>query len=118
MPSTLADDMWHEFLLHTRDYAAFCDAAFGQFLHHEPESTMSPDQAAANRSDGLLITLQRRVRMSTADLTPFPCSSGSTRRCSCKVAAAITWTAEGESSATTRRSQGWCACTIWLGRHC
>lgn len=59
MPSTLADDMWHEFLLHTRDYAAFCDAAFGQFLHHEPESTMSPDQAAANRSDGLLITLQR-----------------------------------------------------------
>ena len=32
---------------------------FGQFLHHEPEPTMSPDQAAANRSDGLLITLQR-----------------------------------------------------------
>jgi hypothetical protein len=25
MPSPLADDMWHEFLLHTRDYGAFCD---------------------------------------------------------------------------------------------
>jgi len=58
MPSVLVDDMWHEFLLHTRDYAAFCDAAFGQFLHHEPESTMTPDQAAANRSDRLLLTLR------------------------------------------------------------
>ncbi len=58
-PSTLVDDMWHEFLLHTRDYAAFCDAAIGQFLHHEPEPRMSLDQAPANRSDGLLIILQR-----------------------------------------------------------
>ncbi|MFN2494560.1 MAG: hypothetical protein ABR608_01430 [Pseudonocardiaceae bacterium] len=58
MPSVLVDDMWHEFLLHTRDYAAFCDAAFGQFLHHEPESTMTPEQAAANRSDRLLLTLR------------------------------------------------------------
>jgi hypothetical protein len=58
MPSMLVDDMWHEFLLHTRDYAAFCDAAVGKFLHHEPESAMTADQAAANRSDRLLITLR------------------------------------------------------------
>lgn len=58
MPSMLADDMWHEFMVHTRYYAAFCEVAFGQFLHHEPESAMSPDQAAANRSDRLLITLR------------------------------------------------------------
>ncbi len=41
MPSTLADDMWHEFLLHIRDYAVFCDTAFGRFLHHVPESAMT-----------------------------------------------------------------------------
>ncbi len=58
MPSTVVDDLWHEMLLHTRDYAAFCDAAFARFLHHEPESTMTPDQAAANRSDRLLLTLR------------------------------------------------------------
>ncbi|MGQ0774113.1 MAG: glycine-rich domain-containing protein [Pseudonocardiales bacterium] len=58
MPSMLVDDMWHEFMLHTRDYAAFCDAAFGRFLHHEPESAMTPDQAAANRSRLLLVTLR------------------------------------------------------------
>ncbi|MDQ4102848.1 MAG: hypothetical protein M3186_03765 [Actinomycetota bacterium] len=57
MPSRLADDMWHEFLLHTHDYAAFCDMVCGRFLHHQPESAMSPDQAEANRSDRLLLTL-------------------------------------------------------------
>lgn len=57
MPSILVDDLWHEMLLHTRDYAAFCDAAFGRFLHHEPESAMAPAQALANRCERLLATL-------------------------------------------------------------
>ena len=36
MPSQVADDLWHEFILFTRKYKAFCDQAFGQFLHHTP----------------------------------------------------------------------------------
>lgn len=58
MPSTLADDMWHEFLLHTRDYAAFCDTAFGRFLHHVPESAMTPEEAVPSYSSRLLATLR------------------------------------------------------------
>lgn len=57
MPSRGVDDLWHEMLLHTRDYAAFCDTAIGRFLHHEPDSAMPPKQARANQSDGLLATL-------------------------------------------------------------
>ena len=30
------DDMWHIFILHTRDYAEFCHRYFGRFIHHEP----------------------------------------------------------------------------------
>ena len=30
------DDMWHAFILHTRDYADFCTHYFGQFIHHDP----------------------------------------------------------------------------------
>jgi hypothetical protein len=30
------DDMWHVFLLHTRDYADFCARYFGRFIHHDP----------------------------------------------------------------------------------
>lgn len=36
MPSQVADDLWHEFILYTRDYGRFCSAAFGRFLHHTP----------------------------------------------------------------------------------
>jgi hypothetical protein len=36
MPSQVADDLWHEFILYTRAYQDFCDKAFGGFLHHTP----------------------------------------------------------------------------------
>lgn len=36
MPSQVADDLWHEFILYTRNYALFCDRAFGRFMHHTP----------------------------------------------------------------------------------
>lgn len=31
------DEMWHTFILITRDYADFCHLYFGEFMHHEPE---------------------------------------------------------------------------------
>lgn len=36
-PSAMVDLGWHVFLLHTREYAAFCDRMAGRFLHHEPD---------------------------------------------------------------------------------
>src|SRR5262245_23952694 len=36
MPSQIADDLWHEFILFTKHYDAFCRKAFGRFLHHTP----------------------------------------------------------------------------------
>ncbi|HEY5761161.1 MAG TPA: hypothetical protein VIU34_35305 [Steroidobacter sp.] len=36
MPSQVADDLWHEFILYTRNYDAFCKRAFGRFMHHTP----------------------------------------------------------------------------------
>ena len=48
MPSQVADDLWHEFILYTREYKAFCDKAFGQFLHHTPAAALSPNQTASN----------------------------------------------------------------------
>jgi hypothetical protein len=30
------DPFWHTHLLFSRDYAAFCDKVFGQFIHHQP----------------------------------------------------------------------------------
>ena len=41
MPSVVADDLWHEFILYTRDYQHFCRHAFGEFLHHTPAAVLS-----------------------------------------------------------------------------
>lgn len=37
MPSHAVDEAWHGLILCTARYARFCDAAYGQFLHHHPE---------------------------------------------------------------------------------
>ena len=34
MPSRVVDDLWHEHLTCTRDYAQFCRRSFGRFRHH------------------------------------------------------------------------------------
>lgn len=44
MPSQVVDDLWHEFILYTRHYQAFCKQAFGRFLHHTPAVVLGPDR--------------------------------------------------------------------------
>jgi hypothetical protein len=52
MPSRIVDDLWHEFILYTREYEQFCAKAFGRFMHHTPAVAMGP--AAGRRiADGL-----------------------------------------------------------------
>lgn len=41
MPSQVVDDLWHEFILYTKSYEAFCSRAFGRFMHHTPASALS-----------------------------------------------------------------------------
>jgi len=38
MFSRQVDEVWHAHILFTRDYAEFCQKAFGQFLHHQPHT--------------------------------------------------------------------------------
>jgi len=48
MPSQAVDDLWHEFILYTKAYDAFCQKAFGCFLHHTPAAVLSPAQKKTN----------------------------------------------------------------------
>ena len=52
MPSQIVDELWHEFILYTREYQQFCDQAFGRFMHHTPAAAMSPT-TARRIDDGL-----------------------------------------------------------------
>lgn len=40
MPSRVVDVAWHEFILSTRAYQAFCQETLGRFLHHTPAEAM------------------------------------------------------------------------------
>ena len=44
MPSQVADDLWHEFILYTMNYQQFCQHAFGRFLHHTPAVVLGKGQ--------------------------------------------------------------------------
>lgn len=35
-PSAMVDKAWHAFILHTREYARFCQEVAGRFIHHIP----------------------------------------------------------------------------------
>lgn len=46
-----ADHMWHAFLLHTEQYADFCNTYMRVFIHHEPVTDFqSPDDYFASRA--------------------------------------------------------------------
>ncbi len=38
MYSTRVDEVWHQFILYTSQYAEFCHRFFGQYLHHNPSN--------------------------------------------------------------------------------
>lgn len=44
MPSRIVDVVWHEFILHTRDYHNFCQQGFGYYFHHNPFSKETASQ--------------------------------------------------------------------------
>ncbi|MFE2382798.1 glycine-rich domain-containing protein [Streptomyces misionensis] len=50
-PSKLVDYGWHAFILHTVDYAAFCQRVAGGFVHHVPTNgdDETPGAAQATR---------------------------------------------------------------------
>jgi len=50
MPSQVADDLWHEFILYARDYGRFCQQAFGRFLHHTPAIALSEGAPRGNEA--------------------------------------------------------------------
>ena len=59
MPSHAVDEAWHGLILCTARYAAFCDAAYGQFLHHHPEGAAPP--GVAQSADSMDDQLRRTV---------------------------------------------------------
>jgi hypothetical protein len=43
------DDLWHTFILFTREYASFCQKVAGRFIHHTPSQERTTSTRAYER---------------------------------------------------------------------
>ena len=50
------DDVWHTFILFTKDYTRFCHQYFGHYLHHQPTIKKEYENIRNNFDDYLLKT--------------------------------------------------------------
>ncbi|WP_262700473.1 MULTISPECIES: glycine-rich domain-containing protein [Streptomyces] len=48
VPSKAIDIGWHAFILHTRDYADFCQRVAGHFIHHVPTDPAEGEHGVAS----------------------------------------------------------------------
>lgn len=44
VPSADVDEIWHQHILHTKKYTADCEAAFGRYVHHFPNTNPMADK--------------------------------------------------------------------------
>jgi hypothetical protein len=47
MTSKQVDEVWHTAILFTEDYMAFCQDVFGFYLHHRPNTELTPVPSSA-----------------------------------------------------------------------
>lgn len=57
MPSRAVDEAWHGLILCTARYSAFCEQAYGRFLHHHPEGGAPPNMPVDSTDEQLRRTV-------------------------------------------------------------
>jgi hypothetical protein len=81
-PSKAVDIGWHTWILHTVDYAAFCDRVAGRFIHHVPtpegESIEGGPEAGRQRTLDALTAAGFRI---DHDLWPVAAKMGDCSQC-------------------------------------
>lgn len=61
-PVTMIDEMWHNFILFTGDYARFCHVHFDKYIHHNPADDRSRSELMEKaRGEGFENALERQL---------------------------------------------------------
>ncbi|NUV72411.1 MULTISPECIES: hypothetical protein [unclassified Streptomyces] len=80
-PSKAVDVGWHTFILHTVDYAEFCERVAGRFIHHVPTpDTETGEESAAARQRTLDAITAAGFRIDH-DLWPDAAKMGNCSQC-------------------------------------
>ncbi len=89
VPSVRIDELWHNFILFTMDYAEFCQAKLGRFMHHRPRRRDDKDELGHSSPVGVTICLATEAFGQLSKNWEFPgvtaeagCSCSNWCRCS------------------------------------
>jgi len=80
-PSPEIDDVWHTWILYTKDYHAFCAKA-GGYIHHKPIPTGSPAQPPLEPTIALM-----EAAYGAIDADAWPVEAGARGIMDCKMGA-------------------------------
>ncbi|MEU4833925.1 hypothetical protein [Streptosporangium sp. NPDC023615] len=58
-PSEIVDIGWHTFILHTQEYAEFCEQNAGRFIHHSPTDEGGAESGGCTAAD--TVTVMREL---------------------------------------------------------
>lgn len=64
-PLLIIDEMWHNFILHTRQYYKFCIKNFRRFIHHNP----TPPQEKKKKQEEFLNNASQTIKEHEEKLT-------------------------------------------------
>jgi hypothetical protein len=70
MTSRLIDEVWHQFVLFTLEYSAFCTRYFGGYLHHAPGNAPGTEPREPGSRAGELADFQRHYEELFGTPTP------------------------------------------------
>jgi|AntAceMinimDraft_11_1070367.scaffolds.fasta_scaffold91065_1 hypothetical protein len=71
-PSEVIDEMWHTFLLSTKDYDDFCQEYLGKKIHHNPDSVISESSKEKNQQQYINLYIQAEQIFGDLDPETFP----------------------------------------------
>lgn len=83
MFSDIIDGVWHQHILFTQDYAKFCNAIFGKFIHHVPCNIMDMSKEALEEYRGWLTDYEEVYGHLPEDLAEELKEQGATKGPAC-----------------------------------
>ncbi len=54
IPSVQIDDVWHNFILHTKKYDDYCKEKFNKFIHHNPYLISLEEKSCESNDEGTI----------------------------------------------------------------
>jgi hypothetical protein len=61
VPLRILDEMWHTFVLFTREYHAYCQRVFGRYIHHTPRTMADTRRERSERAASPAAFIRRQV---------------------------------------------------------